>query len=74
MKRMESDWYRKIWTLDIQNQSWVEDTRRQVDFLVDKLELKGGDPAAMLALGEQLCRDYGLRPEPKSKFYRASRL
>ena len=26
MKRMESDWYRKIWTLDIQNQSWVEDT------------------------------------------------
>ena len=39
-----------------------------------ELELKGGDPAAMLALGERLCRDYGLHPEPKSKFYRASRL
>lgn len=39
-----------------------------------ELELKGGDPAAMLALGDRLCRDYGLHPEPKSKFYRASRL
>ena len=33
MKAMESDWYKKIWTLDIQNQSWVEDTNRQVNFL-----------------------------------------
>ena len=32
MRRMSSDWYRKIWTLDIQDQSWVEDTERQVDF------------------------------------------
>lgn len=31
---MESDWYKKIWTLDIQNQSWVEDTNRQVNFLI----------------------------------------
>ena len=30
---MENDWYKKIWTLDIQDLSWVEDTRRQVDFL-----------------------------------------
>lgn len=37
MKAMESDWYKKIWTLDIQDQSWVEDTR-QVDFLVEKLQ------------------------------------
>lgn len=51
MKRMESDWYRKIWTLDIQNQSWVEDTQRQVDFLVDKLELKGGEQILDLACG-----------------------
>lgn len=51
MKRMESDWYRKIWTLDIQNQSWVEDTLRQVDFLVEKLELKGGEQILDLACG-----------------------
>lgn len=51
MKRMESDWYRKIWTLDIQNQSWAENTRRQVDFLVDKLELKGSERILDLACG-----------------------
>ena len=32
MKRMESDWYRKIWSLDIQDQSWVEDTPRRLIF------------------------------------------
>lgn len=37
---MESDWYKRNWTLDIQDQSWVEDIKRQVDFLVEKLELK----------------------------------
>ena len=31
MKAMQNDWYKKIWTLDIQNQSWVEDTVHQVD-------------------------------------------
>ena len=40
MKAMASDWYKKIWTLSIQNMSWVEDTKRQVDFLIDKLEWK----------------------------------
>ena len=43
MKPMESDWYRKVWTLDIQNQSWVEDTGRQVDFIIRKLGLRGGE-------------------------------
>lgn len=51
MKPMQSDWYRKIWTLDIQNQSWVEDTKRQVDFLVEKLQLKGGEKILDLACG-----------------------
>ena len=37
MKAMEKDWYKKIWTLDIQNMSWVEDTKHQVDFLIDKI-------------------------------------
>ena len=41
MKRMESDWYRKIWSLDIQDQSWVEDTTRQVDFLMKTLGHSG---------------------------------
>lgn len=51
MKAMESDWYKKIWTLDIQNQSWVEDTKRQVDFLIEKLELKGNERILDLACG-----------------------
>lgn len=51
MKAMASDWYKKIWTLDIQNQSWVEDTKRQVAFLVEKLELKGNEKILDLACG-----------------------
>lgn len=51
MKPMASDWYKTIWTLDIQNQSWVEDTKRQVDFLVDRLHLQGGERILDLACG-----------------------
>ena len=46
-----SDWYKKIWKLDIQNQSWVEDTKRQVDFLIEKLKLKGNERILDLACG-----------------------
>ena len=48
---MESDWYKKIWTLDIQDQSLVEDTRRQVDFVIEKLQLRGGERILDLACG-----------------------
>ena len=51
MKPMKSDWYKKIWTLDIQNQSWVEDTKRQVDFLIERLHLRGGERILDLACG-----------------------
>lgn len=51
MKPMDSDWYKKIWTLDIQNHSWVEDTRNQVDFLIEKMELKGDEKVLDLACG-----------------------
>ena len=51
MQRMDSDWYQKIWTLDIQDQSWVEDTERQVDFIVRKLNLTGKERIIDLACG-----------------------
>lgn len=51
MRPMKNDWYKKIWTLDIQDQSWVEDTKRQVDFLIEKLELTGGEKILDLACG-----------------------
>lgn len=51
MKSMGSDWYQKIWSLDIRDLSWVESTRQQVDFLVDQLGLKGGERILDLACG-----------------------
>lgn len=48
MQRMDSDWYQKIWTLDIQDQSWVEDTERQFDFIVRKLNLTGKERISCL--------------------------
>ncbi len=51
MRRLDSDWYKKVWTLDIQNQSWTEDTVRQVDFLVRVLDLTGGERILDLACG-----------------------
>ena len=51
MRPMEKDWYRRIWTLDIQDQSWVEDAKRQVDFLVSVLGLQGGERILDLACG-----------------------
>lgn len=51
MRKMESDWYRKIWTLDIQDQSWVEDTKRQVDFVIKTLKLAGNERILDLACG-----------------------
>lgn len=49
MKAMEKDWYQKSWRLDIQNMSWVEDTNRQVDFLIKQLQLKGTEKILDLA-------------------------
>lgn len=51
MKPMASDWYKTIWSLAIQDQSWVEDTKRQVDFLVDRLSLRGDERILDLACG-----------------------
>lgn len=51
MKSMGSDWYKKIWSLDIQDQSWTEDTARQVDFIVKALGLRGGERILDLACG-----------------------
>jgi len=44
-------WYKKIWTLDIKNMSWVEETGSQVDFLWRTLGLRGGERVLDLACG-----------------------
>ena len=41
MKALDSNWYKSIWNLNIKEQSWVQDTENQVDFIVSTLGLTG---------------------------------
>ncbi len=50
MKKINPEWY-KYWSLDIKNQSWVEDTENQVDFIIKTLELTGKERVLDLACG-----------------------
>jgi SAM-dependent methyltransferase len=47
----DPQWYKKIWTLDIQEMSWTERTEGQVAFLADLLELQGNERILDLACG-----------------------
>jgi SAM-dependent methyltransferase len=47
----DTQWYKKIWTMDIQEMSWVEQTKSQVDFLWDILQLEGRERVLDLACG-----------------------
>lgn len=51
MKALDANWYKSIWSLDIKEQSWVEDTENQVDFIVSTLELTGKERILDLACG-----------------------
>lgn len=51
MKAKEPDWYKKIWTLDIKDMSWVEETKSQVDFLIQICKLQGTERILDLACG-----------------------
>lgn len=50
MKKINPEWY-KYWSLDIKDQSWVEDTENQVDFIIKTLELTGKERVLDLACG-----------------------
>ena len=47
----KDSWYKEIWSLDIKDQSWTEETNAQVDFLIRTLELTGGERILDLACG-----------------------
>lgn len=51
METKNSDWYKHGWSLDIKNQSWVEDTENQVDFIIKTLQLTGNERILDLACG-----------------------
>lgn len=44
-------WYKEGWTLDIKEHSWTEDTKRQVDFLIQTMNLSGKEKILDLACG-----------------------
>jgi SAM-dependent methyltransferase len=48
---IDIQWYKKIWSLDIKNQTWVEDTKNQVDFITKELSLVGNERILDLACG-----------------------
>ena len=47
----DPQWYQKIWTLSIQDMSWVEQTKKQVDFIIQVLDLQGSERLLDLACG-----------------------
>ena len=48
---VDPQWYKKIWTLDILSQSWTEQTEREVEFVVQALQLRGTERILDLACG-----------------------
>lgn len=51
IKSSDSQWYRKIWSLDVKNMSWTEETASQVDFIWKTLGLQGGERILDLGCG-----------------------
>lgn len=51
MKANRSDWYKSGWTLVIKEQSWTENTVKEVDFLEKTLGLTGTETVLDLACG-----------------------
>lgn len=51
MKAKAADWYKKNWSLDIKNMSWVENTSNEVDFIMDMCKLNGSERILDLADG-----------------------
>jgi SAM-dependent methyltransferase len=49
--RIDPEWYKKIWTWDIQNLPLAEQTAREVNFLVGALGLRGRERILDLACG-----------------------
>jgi 2-polyprenyl-3-methyl-5-hydroxy-6-metoxy-1,4-benzoquinol methylase len=51
MQNIDPQWYRKIWTLDIEDMSWVENTASEVNFVETILALEGKEYILDLACG-----------------------
>ncbi len=47
----QSDWYKHVWTLNVKNQPWTENTEHQVAFIIKALGLTGKERILDLACG-----------------------
>lgn len=47
----DKQWYKNIWTLDIKNMGWVEETKSQVDFIASVLRIRGNERILDLGCG-----------------------
>ena len=50
-KEPDPQWYKKIWSLDMKDMSWVEHTKEEIDFIIDIMELSGSERVLDLACG-----------------------
>jgi SAM-dependent methyltransferase len=51
MEQTEKPWYESIWTLDTKNMSWVENTEKEVEFIIRTMGLTGSERILDLACG-----------------------
>ena len=51
MVRKKASWYKDGWSLDIKKQSWTEETKQQVDFIIKTMALTGSERILDLACG-----------------------
>ncbi|MCI2048000.1 MAG: class I SAM-dependent methyltransferase [Faecalibacterium sp.] len=51
MKKGKANWYKTSWSLDIKQQSWTENTEKEVSFLIRELGLCGNEKILDLACG-----------------------
>jgi SAM-dependent methyltransferase len=49
--KIDLQWYKKVWSLQIRDMSWVENTVREVDFIINALELSEKERVLDLACG-----------------------
>jgi 2-polyprenyl-3-methyl-5-hydroxy-6-metoxy-1,4-benzoquinol methylase len=51
LNKPRPEWYKKIWSLDIQDMSWVEHTKDEINFIIDIMQLSGTERILDLACG-----------------------
>jgi len=50
-KRPSPTWYKEVWSLAIKDATWVEHTKKEIDFVIDVMELSGSERILDLACG-----------------------